>query len=88
MDEEILKAEKRGYSKGYVAGKRLVKKNKQYEHEQKQRNALWNRAFIAALKECISVSGWTSGDKPINTLAERVRLARNFANEADKYFKV
>jgi hypothetical protein len=60
-----------------------------YERKlRQQRAAFWNRAFLAALPECITVNGWTKGEKPINDVSSRTALAATFADEALKHFRI
>lgn len=85
-DDAFAAAEKRGYAKGYQAGRRRVATDMIRERAERQRqareDAFFRQAFAAALPECITAHGWTSGNKPISTLAERTKLAQDFAIEA------
>jgi hypothetical protein len=87
-DDETRAAEKRGYAKGYVAGQRRKQRALTERERTKRQNAAWNRAFLAALPSCISAEGWTRGDKPINSLASRTKLAADFADDAIKYMRL
>lgn len=86
--DPIKTAEQRGYSRGYAAGIRRKRRENESRDRDKRKNAAWNRAFIACLQTCIDVRGWTCGDKPINNIPERTKLARDFADEAMRYMKV
>lgn len=85
-DDAFAAAEKRGYAKGYAAGKRRVGREVEAERLERARaareNAFFRQAFAAVLPACISAQGWKSGDKPIHNLDERTRLAHDFATEA------
>lgn len=81
-DDAFKEAEKRGYGKGYRAGRRRAARELSWEERQEKRNAFWREAFLAALPSAIEVQGWTSGGKPVTNLKERTKLARDFANEA------
>lgn len=85
MDNAELKtAELRGYSKGYAAGKRRKQGQIYSEARKRKMDAFWQRALIAALPAAFSAQNWTRGDKPIETLDQRVRLAADVADEALK----
>lgn len=75
MTDEIKKAERRGYQKGYRAGK----KDRHSEDN-------WNRAFLAVLPACVNAEGWERtehGKKTkITGVYDRVRLAADFADTA------
>jgi hypothetical protein len=85
-DDAFAAAEKRGYSKGYAAGKRRVGREVEVERMERARtareDAFFRQAFAAALPACITAQGWKSGDEPINSLAGRTKLAQDFAVEA------
>lgn len=87
MADELKAAEQRAYGRGYAAGQKRAKRNADSARLKKMQDAAWNRAFISALQERISTQGWTVGDKPIANIADRVRLARDFANEAIKHMR-
>lgn len=72
----------RSYNKGYAAGMRRAKNQRSADAQLRQQTAFWQRAFLAALPACITVDGWTRGDKPITSVADRAQLARDFADEA------
>lgn len=76
--------EKRGYSKGYAAGKRRKQREIGYERAQREKQAFLDRVFLAVIPIALECQGWTSGGKPVNTSEERIRLARNWAVEALK----
>lgn len=79
MTDEI----KQAYARGYAAARRSAKTKRTHSQAVARRDAFWQRCFIAALPACTVAENWTTGDKkPINTLVERVDLARNFADEA------
>ncbi len=76
--------EKRGYSKGYAAGKRRKQREISYEQVQREKQAFLDRVFLAAIPVALESQGWTSGGKPVATTEERIRLARTWAIEALK----
>lgn len=76
--------EKRGYARGYAAGTRKHAADRTREHLRRERQAFWDRAFLASLGVCVGVDGWKCGDKPITTLPDRVALASDVADEAAK----
>lgn len=78
-------AEKRGYAKGYAAGRRRLEADLSREQAAAEREEWRRRVFLAALPACISASGWTDGEgKPINTLMARIKLAILAADTAVK----
>lgn len=81
-DDDIKAAERRGYSKGYTAGKRRKEKLITREQIKAQQQQFIDRAFIAALPAAMDVQGWKRGEKPITSLEDRVQLAADFAREA------
>lgn len=76
--------EKRGYARGYAAGKKKRTDDRKREHLRRERQAFWDRAFLASLGACINADGWKTGDKLITTLPDRVALASDVADEAVK----
>lgn len=74
--------EKRGYQRGYVAGRKRLKRDRQAERRQAEYDALWNRCYIALLPAAMQVNGWRIGNKVVNSTSERVDLARRWAYEA------
>lgn len=86
-DDEIKKAELRGYSKGYAAGKRGKKFAISSEAIRAKKNACWNRAFIAALPAAFNAEGWVRGGKPIKTLDDKMKLAAETADAAIKHME-
>jgi hypothetical protein len=85
--DEIKKAELRGYSKGYAAGKKKLATNRSLEHERRERQALYDRAMIAALPFAMEQNNWNRGKEQIRTLQSRVALASEIAEEALKQRK-
>ena len=83
MNEEQLKAaERRGYSKGYVAGKRRKQREIGFERARREKQAFLDRVFLELLPVALNAQGWESGGKPVRTGAEKVRLARDWSMEA------
>ena len=82
MADNIQRAEKRGYNKGYNAGRQRRCKAITDEQRQRKENAFWQRAYIAAIPAAISAQGWVRGDKPINSVPDRMSLAAEFADAA------
>ncbi|HLP99165.1 MAG TPA: hypothetical protein VK149_12055 [Sideroxyarcus sp.] len=83
-NDEIRQAEKRGYSKGYLAGRRLKKRKDEQESRRRERQAFLDRAFLSILPAAMNAQGWTFGDTPISSTQDRVKLARRWAEEALK----
>ena len=80
-DNQKLQAE---YHKGYRAGLRRKVRELSAEERRRRENAFWQRAFIAAIPATIEVSGWKRGSAEITTLADRMVLASEAADEALK----
>lgn len=74
--------EKRAYSRGYNAGRRRLKREREWERSNAEANAQWNRCYLALLPAAMQVAGWTLGDKPVNSTADRLRLAVSWTNQA------
>lgn len=79
-------AEKLGYQRGYAAGRRKKAKDMRAGRFEAERRAFRRRAFLAALPACLEAANWQRDGKPIVGLADRVRLAREAADEAMKGF--
>ena len=90
--------EKRGYSRGYAAGKKRIGKQIKQEKEylsarskdwKREIDGNYNAAFLACLPSCISGGNWVDGDNnPIVTVADRVELANELARAAARYMRV
>ena len=78
-NDEIKQAEKRGYSKGYAAGNRRKQRDRNQENRRRERQAFLDRAFLAILPAALNAQGWTFGNKPISSTADRVKLAKLWA---------
>ena len=81
-NEELKAAERRGYSKGYVAGKARKQRAISLEREKREKQAFLDRVFLQILPVAMECQGWTSDGKPVTSRVERVKLARSFAMEA------
>ena len=75
-------AEQRGYSRGYQAGRRRKKTDVSAEQRVQRREAFRQRAFLAALPFAMAAQGWKRGEDPIRSVSDRVRLAKDVADEA------
>jgi hypothetical protein len=82
MTDDIKKAEARGYSRGYVAGRRKRKQSIRYEQQRKERQAFLDKAFLALLPAAMAAQGWTIAGRPVRTGSDRVGLAKIWAEEA------
>jgi hypothetical protein len=82
MTDEIKQAEKRGYSRGYNAGTRRKKDDRYREQQRKENQAFLDKVFIALLPLAMSAENWAIGDKPVKVTADRMRLAKLWAEEA------
>lgn len=87
-DDEMKKAEQRGYARGYAAGRKRVRADNLAERYHREQQAFLDKALLAALPACIEAQGWKSGGEPITSLPQRVALAVKFANEALKQRRV
>lgn len=85
VDAEALKAaERRGYSRGYAARGKRIKRQNDAERRQRERQAFLDRAFLAILPAAMNAQGWSFGDKPITSMEDRVKLAASWAESALK----
>lgn len=84
MDDEIKKAELRGYARGYHAGKKKRHRDDFVARYRRERQAFLDRAFIATLPAALNADGWKFGDKPITSTDDRVELAARWAVAALK----
>lgn len=85
-DDAYKTAEQRGYAKGYAAGKRRRTRDAAEERRINEREQFRRRAFLAALPFAMGANGWKRGEKPINSLEDRVSLARDIADESVNQF--
>lgn len=85
MTDEIKRAEQRGYSKGYASGRKRLKLEDQRAAERAKENEFYNQALVALLPTCMRVQGWRFGEVEVKNVADRVKLANYFAEEAVKY---
>lgn len=76
--------EKKGYARGYIAGRKRMQKDIATEQRQSERQAFLERAFLAALPACVDAQGWSRGTAPISSMDARVQLAWDFATQALK----
>lgn len=85
-DTTIEKAEKRAYQKGYVAGRKRAKADKQAEIDWNNKERFRRQALLAAIPYVMQQNTWKRGDSEINTIADRMWLASRIADEAAKYY--
>lgn len=78
----MVDAERKGYARGYAAGRKKVRVERSREQERLARQAFWDKAFLAAIPAVILMNGWTRGDAKISLLGDRIRLATEAADEA------
>lgn len=81
-DDVIKKAEARGYSKGYTAGKRRKSRYITDERRQREKQAFAERCYLALLPALMTDTGWTMGGQPCNTGEKRIDLAVLLAKKA------
>jgi hypothetical protein len=60
---------------------------KQFDREaiDNERQRIRNELLITMAPHAFNASGWKTGDKPIQTAADRAKLARDFTDEVMKY---
>lgn len=79
--EDIDAAEKRGYARGYVAGRKKGRADKVVIVEASEQRKFIERAYMACLPSIIT-GGWKVGEK--RTVEAVVQAAWHFANESLK----
>ncbi len=83
-EDPIKDAEKRGYAKGYQAGRRrLQREGDQYE-QARRKEEFRRQAFLAAFQATAIKGGWTIGDKPVSRGTDYCKLAWSIADIAVK----
>ena len=82
--DPIKAAEKRGYSRGYVAGQRRVAVAENEEAREERRLEFRRQVFLAALPGLIVNGTWQTGGKTARKPSEYVSIAWYFADEALK----
>lgn len=80
--DAFKKAERRGYAKGYEAGKRRRLRTISVEQLAAKKAAFWQRAYIAVLPAAMTVNDWFIGDVKVSKTEQRILLARKWATEA------
>jgi hypothetical protein len=78
-DEQQKRAEQRGYAKGYAAGRRRRAKAVNYEHQQQQNAARFDRFMCAAMTGLIACGGWQTGGKPNKSATDFAGTAAEIA---------
>lgn len=76
-DRPSSKALRTAYDRGYTAGRRASGPT-----PQQRRDQFWRETFLAALPAFLADSSWRRGSTPMTSLAQRVELAREVADEA------
>jgi len=91
MGDSIKDAEKRGYARGYIAGKKRADANEIARRDQlaaerrlRSQQRFKQQVFTAALQGLLVNGRWKTGDKDWKCVADYVRGAWNFADEAIK----
>jgi len=79
----MTREENAAYSRGYAAGKRRRLRDIQSERLRDKERAFLERAFLALLPTAMQVENWTLGKEKISTGAQRVKLARIWAQKAN-----
>jgi hypothetical protein len=87
VEQELKKAELRGYSKGYTAGLKRKSRERQRDHVRQMEASFFNRALLESINFVMTQDSWKRGEKPIKTVQDRMALARDIANEAVKNFR-
>ncbi|MFC4275524.1 hypothetical protein [Achromobacter aloeverae] len=82
MDDDIKKAEKRGYARGYAAGKQFRLRGMQAERTLREEQAFWDRAYLVLLPFAFEQQGWKFGDQAITKPQDRTKLAAEWATTA------
>jgi hypothetical protein len=72
------------YSRGYRAGKRLAVRAAVGRTVSNEISAFMKEVFLAALGNCITAQNWKTNEKDITSLTDRVKLAWDFAREAER----
>ncbi len=81
---DIKQAEKRGYSRGYVAGRRRRALEISQERVRIQRQAMADRIYLALLPVAMTVEGWKIGHDLVSNGEQRTRLAALWTQHAMK----
>lgn len=76
--------EKRGYRKGYSAGRKRKARVDSDEQRYKRNAAFLDRAYLALLPAAMQVQGWKINDTLVTKTSQRIELAKRWACEALK----
>lgn len=74
--------EKRGYARGYAAGRKKAAEVRSTEARRRAENRFWQQVFCAALQGTMAANCWKTGDKPWSSAADYVRGCGNIADLA------
>lgn len=80
--EAIKAAEKRGYARGYEAGKRRKYREHEAHIREAKRLAFAERLFLTFLPVAMQVQGWKVGGEPISSGDQRIGLAVLWTKQA------
>lgn len=83
-EEQIKSAVQRGYSKGYIAGRRKRRAEQVEKNRIRERQAFIDKAYIALLPIAMTVNNWKIDEKLVTSVDDRIELARRWVNEALK----
>jgi hypothetical protein len=84
QDDLAAQAEKRGYSRGYAAGKRMADRTRSAESRKRAENRMWTQIFCSALQGTLVNGKWKTGDKYWSSAGDYVRGCGNIADLAMK----
>lgn len=87
MNEDVKAAEKRGYARGYKAGRGKASALRAARQREAEREAFRRRVFLTALPFCLAADGWQINGKTVQGMKDRTRLAWIAADEAMKGLK-
>lgn len=83
MSDDIKDIEHRAYCRGYQAGRKRQKVDRDNERRLREGRAFRDRAFLAALQGLLATSkSWTRGGKPVKNSEHYAALAWDLADEA------
>ena len=81
-DDDIKAAEKRGYARGYRAGKQKKKRDEAAYRAYREKAAFLDRAYLALLPVAMQVDNWSFRGEAVTTGEQRTSLAVAWAREA------
>lgn len=81
-NDPTAKEAAREYARGYASGRKRTESDLVALAKLSDRQDFLERAFLVSLHPLVDSTGWKTGDVPLTTAAQKVKLAWDFAEAA------